>query len=172
MTAETSATDTDSSKNFCFISYTNLAKFNSCLKNRCKILYQLAKINSAICCKVKQHFIVIKSILCVNQLHLKSMLANLLLADLESVPLTLPVILLSFIIVLGSHTKYFLQRMYHLVINHILRGKHHLSILNTAGSLHNYMIARFHFIVLRIEVIDLTYIPKSYAYYFCHSISP
>jgi len=46
------------------------------------------------------------------------------------------------------------------------------SILNTAGSLHNYMIARFHFIVLRIEVIDLTYIPKSYAYYFCHSISP
>ena len=85
MTAETSAADTDSSKNFCFISYTNLAKFNSCLKNRCKILYQLAKINSAVCCKVKQHFIVIKSILCVNQLHLKSMLANLLLADLESV---------------------------------------------------------------------------------------
>ena len=33
MTAETSAADTDSSKNFCFISYTNLAKFNSCLKN-------------------------------------------------------------------------------------------------------------------------------------------
>ena len=64
------------------------------------------------------------------------------------------------------------EGMYYLVICYLLRCKHHLSILNTAGSLNDYVIARLHFIVLRIEVINLTYIPKSYAYYFCHSISP
>ena len=100
------------------------------------------------------------------------MLTDLLLADLERILLALSVVFLSIVIIRSRYAEHFLQRMYYLVICYLLRCKHHLSILNTAGSLNDYVIARLHFIVLRIEVINLTYIPKSYAYYFCHSISP
>jgi len=40
------------------------------------------------------------------------------------------------------------------------------------GCLHDHVIACFNFIIFRTEIINLAYITKSHAYYFCHSISP
>ena len=36
----------------------------------------------------------------------------------------------------------------------------------------DHVIACFNFIIFRTEIINLAYITKSHAYYFCHSISP
>ena len=89
MTAERPAADSDSAKNFRLITHPNLAQLDSSLKHRSQIFYQLPKVNTAVCRKIKQHFIIVKRILRINQLHVKIMLLNLLQTNLKRIFLLL-----------------------------------------------------------------------------------
>ena len=46
MTAKCSSADSESAHKLCFIAYSYLAKLNSCLKYRRKILYEISEIHS------------------------------------------------------------------------------------------------------------------------------
>ena len=172
MAAQTSSTYTDSTKNLRFITNTDLSKFNTCFENCCEILYKLTEINSAVCRKIKQYFIVIKCIFRIYQLHLQTMLTNLLLTDFKRFSLSDSVLCLSLIILLCRYAEYFFERMNNIFLTYFSRCKYNFPVLYSTGSLHDHMIASFNLVILRAEIINLAYITKSYAYYFCHSISP
>ena len=89
MTAQRPSADADSSHNLCLIPHANLTQFNPGLKHAGQVLYKLPEINPAVCSKVKQHLIIIKGVLCINQLHFQLMLADLFLADLKRLSLLL-----------------------------------------------------------------------------------
>ena len=55
MTAERTTTDTDSTDDLCLIANSNLAQFDSRLKDARQILNQLTEINSSICREIKQN---------------------------------------------------------------------------------------------------------------------
>ena len=84
MAAKRSSADTDTSQNLCLIPDTDLAKFDSGTENSCQILYQLTEINSSVCCKIKQYFIIIKSIFHINELHFQLVFADLFQTDFKS----------------------------------------------------------------------------------------
>ena len=82
--AKTPAADADSSQDFCLIPHADLPQLNPCFEHTRQILYQLPEVNPSVCCKIKQHFVIIKSIFRINELHIQSVLADLFLADTES----------------------------------------------------------------------------------------
>ena len=59
------------------VSYTHLDVYKR------QILYQLAKINSSVRCKVKKNFIVVESVFYINQLHVQLVFIDFLLADFQ-----------------------------------------------------------------------------------------
>ena len=98
MAAKRSSADADSAEDLRLIADTDLAKLDSRLKDCRQILYQLAEINSSVGGKVKQHFVIVKRILCIDQLHLQVMCPDLLLADFKRFFFFLAVVLLPRII--------------------------------------------------------------------------
>src|SRR5699024_11456821 len=84
MAAQLSAADSNPSKDFGFISHTDLPKFDPGLKHSRQILYQFSEVNPSVCCKVKQDFIIIKCILYIDKLHFQSMFPYFFLTDLVS----------------------------------------------------------------------------------------
>ena len=83
MAAKPPPADTDPSQDFGFIPHADLTQFDPRLKHTCQILYQLPEVDPSVCCKIKQHFIVIKGIFRINELHVQPMLADFFLADTE-----------------------------------------------------------------------------------------
>ena len=172
MAAKRPSTDTNTTKDLRLITDTDLTKLNPCLKHRRQILNKLTEINPPVRCKIKQHLVIIKRILRIDQLHLKPMFTDLLLADLKSLFLLQTVLSLMLLVLFCRNTENFLQRMHHLVLPHTARLQNNTAILHTAGSLHDHMIADLHLIVLRIKIINLTNVTKSNSNYHFHSISP
>ena len=170
--AQTSSADTDSSQNLCLIANTNLTKFDTRFKNCCQIFYQLAKINSAVSSEIKQHFIIIQCILCIYQFHFQTMFTNLFLTDFKCLSLSDSVLCLSLVVLLCCHTKNFFERVNNIFLTYFSWCKYDFPVFNSPGCLHDHVIACFNFIIFRTEIINLAYITKSHAYYFCHSISP
>ena len=110
MAAKLSSTDSDSSADLRLISYTDLAKFNPGTEYRCQILYELSEVNSAVRCKVKQQLVSVKGILCIHQLHLKSVLDDFLLADGKCLFFLFLISLNRFLILVGCHSDDRLKR--------------------------------------------------------------
>ena len=172
MTAKRPSTNTNTAKDLRLITDTDLTKLDPGLKHRRQILNQLPEINTAIRCKIKQYLVIIKGILRIDQLHLKPMLTDLLLADLKSLFLLPAVLSLMVLVLLRCNTENLLQRMDHLVLLHAARLQDNTAILHTTGSLHDHMIADLHLVILRIKIINLTNVTKSDSNYLFHSISP
>ena len=169
MTAETSAADTNPSQNLRFVPYADLTELDPGLEDRSQILDKLAEIDPSVRGKIKQHFIVVKSIFRVDQLHFQAVFADLLLADLKGILLPDPVLPLSFVVVRRSHTKDFFQRMNHFILRYLLRFQDHTAVLYSPGSLHNNMVSCLHPVSFGIKIINFSHITESDAYYFCHS---
>ena len=172
MTAETSSADTYSTENLCLITYTDLTKFDSGLENRCKILYQLAEIDSSVGGKIKQYFIIVKSILRIDQFHFQTMFTDFLLTDFECVFLFQTILFFSFFVCFCRNSEYFFQRMYYFILSYFLRSENNSSEFDSTRCLNDYMIADLHFIVFRVKIINLAHVSKSDTNNFCHSISP
>ena len=171
MTAEASAADSDTAEYFCFVPHTDLAKFYPGLKNGCQVFYQKSEIDSAVSCKIKQHFIIVKSILRIDQLHVQLMLPYLLPADFKSFSFFLPVLIFPLIIFGSGRTDHLLQRMYHFLVLHFLRTQNYPAVFHAPRGFHDHMVIHFNIKILRIKVIYLTYIPKSDTNNFCHLYS-
>ena len=172
MTAETSSADTYSTENLCLITYTDLTKFDSGLENRCKILYQLAEIDSSVGGKIKQYFIIVKSILRIDQFHFQIMFTYLLLADFKRVFFFQTILFFSFFVCFCRNSEDFFQRMYYFLFSYFLRSENNSSEFDSTRGLNDYMIADLHFIVFRVKIINLAHVSKSDTNNFCHSISP
>ena len=172
MTAEASATDTDTAHDLRLITDTNLAQFDTCLEYRSQILHQLTEINSSVCCKVKKDFIVVKCIFRINQLHLQFVLGNLLKADLKCVFLFLFILAFNLIVFRCCKTNDSLQRLYHFAVVYFTRCNEHMAIFNTSRSLHNHILPHFYIQIQRVKIIDLTCVSESHANYLYHFNSP
>ena len=96
----------------------------------------------------------------------------LLLTDFKCLSLSDPVLCLSLVVLLCCHTKNFFERVNNIFLTYFSWCKYDFPVFNSPGCLHDHVIACFNFIIFRTEIINLAYITKSYAYYFCHSISP
>ena len=110
MTAERSAADSDAAHHLGLIPNTDLTKLYSRAEYRCQILYELSKVNSAVRCKVKQKLVSVKGILCIHQLHLKSVLDDFLLADGKCLFFLFLISLNRFLILVGCHSDDRLKR--------------------------------------------------------------
>ena len=108
MAAQRTTTDTNTTQNLSLITYTDLTKFDSCLKYRSQILNQLSKVNSSVCGKIKQNLIIIKGIFCINQFHVQLMLPNLFQTNLKGFFFLYLIGSLLLHISLCCHAKYWL----------------------------------------------------------------
>ena len=140
VTAQLSSADTDSSKNLCLITDTDLTQLDSCLKHGRQILHQFTEVNSSVSGKVKQYFIIIKGIFRINQLHLKTMLPDLFKTNLKCFFFFLLIVGFLLIITLGSNTQYRLQRLDYLIRRNLPRTSNHSTIFNAPCCFHNNMI--------------------------------
>ena len=110
MTAERSAAYSDAAHHLGLIPDTDLTKLYSGAEYRCQILYELPEVNSAVRCKVKQQLVSVKCILCIHQLHLKSVLDDFLLADGKCLFFLFLISLNRFLILVGCHSDDRLKR--------------------------------------------------------------
>ena len=104
MAAQLPATDTDTANHLRLITNTDLTELDPCLEYRCQILYQFTEINSSICNKVEQYFIIVKCILGLDQLHIKLMFCNLLFTDSKCLLALFFIIFVSFLIFISSYS--------------------------------------------------------------------
>ena len=107
MTAKCASANTDTAANLCLVPDTNLAQLDTGAEHASQIFYQLTEINSSICSKIEKKFIVIKGILCRNQLHFQTMFRNLLQTDTVGLLFLLSVFHLCFFILLCRRTNDF-----------------------------------------------------------------
>ena len=62
MAAQRATADTDTSENLRLISHTDLTQLNTCFEDRLQILYQLTKVDSYHCGKIKEKLVDVKGI--------------------------------------------------------------------------------------------------------------
>ena len=168
MTAQRPSTDTDSTYDLGFVPDTYLTQLDPGLKYRRQILYQLTEINPSICGKIKQNLVIIEGILHIDQLHLKTVLANFFLADPERLFLFDFIIFFSCLIILICHANHCLQRLYYLAVVHIPASQYNKSKLNSSGGLHNYMFSSLNLQFARRKIIDFSRLTKSDTNYSRH----
>ena len=144
MAAKLSSADPDSSADLRLISYTDLAKFDPGTEYRCQILYQFTEINSSVCGKVKQHFIVVKGIFCIDQLHLQSMLVDLFQTNLKCFFFFFAILFFYTAVILCRQADHCLKRLGDLFILHFLRSHHNVTEFYSSRGLYNYLIATLH----------------------------
>ena len=136
-----------------------------------QILDKLTEIDSSIRRKIKQQLIVIKGVFCIDQLHLQFMLADLFLTDLECLMLFFFILPFQLLVILRRHTNDRFQRLDHLLLIHLADAKNHLSELDSAGGLHDHMVAHLDFHLRRIEVIYLSGLAEPDSDYLYHKFN-
>ena len=168
MAAQRTSANTDSSHQFRLVAHTDLPQLDPCAEHACQILHQLSEVDSSIRRKIEQYLVVVKSILGIDQFHLQSVTADLLLTDLKCLPLFDLIIGLLLRIPLCGYAQHRFQGLYHLGIVHLRHTGHHQPILDSSGRLYNNMVSSLDLILQRIKIIHLPCGPKSYTNYFCH----
>lgn len=98
MAAKRTSANSDSSQNFRLIPNTNLTKFDSGLKNRRQILYQLTEVNSSVCREIKQNFVVIKGVFHIYQFHIQAVFSDFFQTDTKSFLFLFPIGFFLFVI--------------------------------------------------------------------------
>ena len=171
MAAKRSAADANSAEDLCLIADTDLAKLDSRLKDSRQILYQLTEINSSVGGKVKQHLVIVKRILCIDQLHLQVVRPDLLLADFKRFFFFLAVALLPRIILRRCNADDFFQRLDHFGIVNFFWPQHNETILYAARRLNDNVVAHADVQLSRREIIYFSYVSKTYSYNCYHVIS-
>ena len=171
MAAKCASADTDAADDLGLVTDSDLAQLDPRLKYTGKILDQLSEIDSAVRRKVKQYFIVIKSIFRIDQLHFQLMLRYFLQTDLKSILFLPSVICFLFIIAFTGNTQYRLKRLDNLLILHIFRIAYDRSVLHASGSLYDNMISFFNRKLHRIKIIYFPRRAETYSYYSCHNLS-
>ena len=91
MAAQRAAAYADPPHNLGFVPDADLAQLDSGLEYAGQILYQLPEINPSVRCKIKENLIVVKGILCVDQLHLQAMIPDFVQTNPKRFLLLLPV---------------------------------------------------------------------------------
>ena len=172
MTAQASSADSDASQNLRLIPDSDLTQLNSRTEHTGQILNQLPEIDPSVRRKVKQHFIVIKRILCLNQFHLQAVLFDFFLTDPERFPLLDPVGSFLRVILRSRDPDHRLERLHNLFILYLFCTDHNASILHASGRLHNHMLPSGNIQLSGREVIDFPRSPESDAYDLFHVNSP
>ena len=170
MTAQRTSTNTDTAKDFGLITDTDLTQLDSGTEYTSQIFYQLTEIDTSVCGKVKQQFVVVKSILCLHQFHGKTVFFNLFQTDLVCIFFFLMVLLFDTVIFRCCHTNDCFQRLNHFIICNVLWWDNYGTVLDTTGSLHNDVAAALQFQVFRIKIIHFARLTESYSSYFYHLI--
>ena len=168
MTAQRSSADTDTAQNLGLIPDTDLTQFDSSTEHTCQIFYQFTEIDSSVCGKIKQQFIVVKRILCLYQFHRKTMFFDLFQANFICFFLFFMISLFNAVILRCCHTDHRLQRLNHLIVCNAFRWYNDCTIFNTAGCLHDDMAAPLQFQVFRVKVVHLSRLTESDSSYFYH----
>ena len=106
MTAQHPSADSHAAHNLRLIPHPYLAQLDPGAEDAGQILHQLPEVDAPVRGKIKQHFIIVKCILRVNQLHLQVVLLDLLLADFNRLLLLLAVLLLHRLILRRGHADY------------------------------------------------------------------
>ena len=170
--AQRSSADADTAQDLGLITDTDLPKLNTGLEHRCQIFHQFTEINSSVSGKVKQHFVIIKGVLCIDELHLQPMLLDLFLADLKCFFFFFLIGCCLLVILLCCHTDHRLQWLHYTVILYITVANHHITIFHTAGGLHDHMVSTVDLQLSRRKVVDLSSLTKTNTYYLYHISSP
>ena len=171
MAAKRSPADTNTAQNLRLIPDADLPKFDPRLKNRSQILDQLAEIYPSVRRKIKQYFIVVKSIFRINQLHLQIVLSDLLKTNLESLFFPLFVVSLLLIVLRRCHTQYRFQRLDYFVILFLLWIAHYRTVFNPARRLHDHVVIFLNIQFSRIKIIYLAGSTEPHSYHSYHNLS-
>ena len=99
------------------------------------------------------------------------MLADLFLTDLECLMLFFFILPFQLLVILRRHTNDRFQRLDHLLFIHLADAKNHLSELDSAGGLHDHMVAHLDFHLRRIEVIYLSGLAEPDSDYLYHKFN-
>ena len=172
MTAQWSSTDTDAAQNLCLIPDADLPQLDTGTEHAGQILYQLAEIDASVRGKIKQYLVIIKGILCLDQLHFQSVLFNLFLADLKRLFFLEAVGRLPGIVLLGRDPDHRLQGLNNLLILHLFGTHYHISVFHASGGLHDHMLSLGDIQLSGGKEIYFSRIPESDAYDFFHFNSP
>src|SRR5699024_2731794 len=168
--AQRPSADSHSAEDLCLITHTNLAQFDTRLKHSRQILDQLTKIDSSVCRKIKEHLVVVKGILRIDQLHLQLMGTDFFLADFKGFLFFSAVCLFLGVILRRRQANHLSQRLDHLFILDLLRSENDIAILHASGCFHDDMIADTNIKILRRKIIYFSHITEPYSDNFCHSL--
>ena len=137
MSAKRSSADADTSKQFCLIPHTDLTKLDTCIKYGCQIFYQITEIDSAVRREIKQDFVVIKRIFCIDQLHIQLMFADLLGTDTHSILFLCQIAFYSCIVIRCCDTHNGFQRLNYFVIRNLLWIGYDAAVFDSSCCLKN-----------------------------------
>ena len=153
--AERPAARTVAAEHAGLIADADLTQFDAGAEHGGEVLDEVAEINPPVSREIEHDLAAIKRIFRRNQLHLKSMLFDLLPGDAVCLPLLLPVSGISGIILRRCHPDHRPKRLAELLLCHDEWIACHRAILQAAGCFHDHMHSAADLPRTGREVIDL-----------------
>ena len=170
MAAIRPAADTDASQHFRLVPYTDLSQLNSVMEHAGKIFNQFSKVHPTVSREKEEGFAAVKTAFHIDELHLKPVIFNFLLADHKGFLFTKPILLFRPFILFRGNADNRAQRLdngcilYHTIALRTLRN------FKPFCSLDNDFVSLAENHALRRKVIALSAGFEFYANNFCQFI--
>ena len=172
MAAQRSAADAHTAQDLGLIAHADLAKLDSCAEDARKVLDQVTEVDAAVGCEVKEYLAVVKCVLSLDELHLKSALRDLFLADLVGFLLFPAVLRLPLVIFGRCHADHVLQRLRNFLVLELHRAEDDCAVLDAARGLYDDVVIVVNVEIARIKIVYFTYVSEFYSDNCCHLLIP
>ena len=146
-----------------------MTKLNSCFENTCKVFYKLAEVNAPVRRKVEENFAVVKGVLNIYELHLKTVLCDFFFAYLKSF-LFFSLIFLKFLkILICRNADDGLKRCHYLVVLNEFIGSGDRAAFNASCGFNYDTLSFGQLYAFGVKAVYLADLFESYTNYFSHS---
>ena len=156
MAAECASAASDSAHHLRLISYPDLAKFDSHLKYRSKILNELTEINSSVSGEIEYNLAVVKGIFNIDQLHHKTVFINLFLTKLQCFFFLFDIFKVPLVIIIVGNPYDFFQRRYDFLFAHLRCLHRNRAELHASGRFDDYIITYLQFKIVRVKIVNFS----------------
>ena len=170
--AEGPSTDAQTAQHLGLVPHADLTQLNAGMDGTGQVLYQGAEVHPALGGEEEEYLVALKAVLGLYQLHLQTVLGDLLLADLEGLGLLLLVALPDLFVLLGGPAQHRAQRCgeLHLIDGGVALGT--FAVLHTPGGLDDHPFAGLEDLAVGVKIVLFASAFEADGNNFNHGCSP
>ena len=164
--AEGPAADAQAADHLSLVPDADLPQFDPGPEHRCQVPYQLPEVHTTVGGEVKDDLVAVKAGGNVHQLHLQTVVRDLLLADVKGLVLPFLVVFHGAAVILRGRPQHGAQGLDDGLVIHLVVALRAGGEFRALGSLHDYLVPHLHLDPFGVKIIILASAPKADADHF------